>query len=174
MGYSSIGVVPQNWVGRLDDGNLAARIQSLSLVILYGKRWLWTNLWVLIKNMDSERGPVDGEAGAYTGAGCSAVGVDLFASCLANRPLDPGIDIPVKDRQKQGEKYQNGHKNQTKFWSLSWRTMAGNNETQIYCHCGEPLCLFRNFSLSYHEKTNSRAQCVGRVHSTATLMTQPE
>ena len=35
--------------------------------------------------MDSERGPVDGEAGSYTAAGWSAVGVGVFASCLENR-----------------------------------------------------------------------------------------
>ena len=59
-----MGAVPQNWAGRLENGNIAVRIQLIRLE--YGKGWHCTNLWVSIKDKENEGDSVDGGAGCYT------------------------------------------------------------------------------------------------------------
>ena len=59
-----MGAVPQIWAGRLENGDIAVRIQLISLE--YGKGWHWTNLWVSIKDKENEGDSVDGGPGCYT------------------------------------------------------------------------------------------------------------
>ena len=92
--------------------------------------------------MDSERGPVDGEAGSYTAAGCSAVGVDVFTLCLANRPLDQGIDLSVKDRKKQGKNTNIDIKIKQKFGVFHGEQWQGTMRRKIIATVGSPyVCL---------------------------------